>query len=322
MKRALLAAAGLLAFAAAAAAPWLAGNYGISFGINLLQFAVLATAWGMFSGPTRLVSLATVAFFGVGAYTVAVLGEALPWPAVLAVALGVSVALALAVGFATLRLSGVHFVIFTFGLAELVKQLVTWYEVNVTRSIGRYVFLEITQRGIYLQLLALFALVLAVGWLVGRSRLGFALRVSGADETVARHVGINTALAKQLLFAISAGFMGLAGAIVAPRWTYIDPAIAFNPTISFEVVIMALLGGAARLLGPLAGVVPLVILFEVLSARFPNTFSILLGVTFLVIVYFVPDGVVGLIDKLRRRGRTPPSAPAAPATSAAEAAAP
>ena len=75
------------------------------------------------------------------------------------------------------------------------------------------------------------------GWAIRRSRLGLALRVIGADETVARHVGIDTALAKQALFAISAGFIALTGAIVAPRWTYLDPAIAFSPTISFEVVI-------------------------------------------------------------------------------------
>ena len=64
---------------------------------------------------------------------------------------------------------------------------------------------------------------------------------------------------------------------------------------------MALLGGAARLFGPLAGVVPLVLLFEVLSARFPNTFSILLGVTFMAIVYFLPNGVTGWIERLARR---------------------
>lgn len=307
-----IALAGAVTIAVALALPWIVGDYGVSFGINLLQFGVMATAWGLFSGPTRLVSLATVAFFGVGAYTVAVLGEALPWPAVLVVALALGVALALVVGFATLRLSGAHFVIFTFGLAELAKQLVTWYEVNVTRTLGRYVFLDITQRDIYWQLVVLLVLVLGAGTLVRRSRLGLALRVIGADETVARHVGIDTTLAKQALFAISAGFITLTGAIVAPRWTYLDPAIAFSPTISFEVVIMALLGGATRLWGPLAGVVPIAILFEVLSARFPNTFSIVLGVTFLVIVYVLPDGVAGALERVRRRGRPSAAAGAAP----------
>src|SRR5262249_28360362 len=161
-----------------------------------------------------------------------------------------------------------YFVIFSFGLAELVRQLVTWYEVNVTRSIGRYVFVDVSQRQIYWELLALLVIVLAVGVWIQRSRLGLALRVIGDDEVVATHVGIDTTAAKVLLFALSAGFITLTGAVMAPRWTYIDPAIAFNATLSFQVVIMALLGGASRVFGPLAGVVPLVLLFEVLSARF------------------------------------------------------
>jgi branched-chain amino acid transport system permease protein len=296
-------ALGVLALLAAAAVPLLAGDYGVSFGINVLQYAVMATAWALFSGPTRYVSLATVAFFGVGAYTVAVVGEVLPWPLVLLLSLAIGVLLALVVGLSTLRLSGVYFVIFTFGLAELIRQVVTWYEVNITKSIGRYVFLDMTHGAIYWQLLALLVLALATGWFIGRSRLGLALRVIGEDETVAAHVGINTALAKQLLFAISGGFMALVGAIVSPRWTYIDPAIAFNQVVSFQVLIMALLGGATRLLGPLAGVIPLALLFEVLSASFPSHFSILLGLTFMLIVYFLPDGVIGLIERWWRSAR-------------------
>ncbi len=270
----------------------LEGEYFLSLGINMLQFGVLATAWALFSGPTRYISLATTAFFGIGAYTVAVLGEVLPWPVVLMVALLIGSVIALLVGLSTLRLSGVHFVIFSFGLASLVHQLVNWYEVNVTKSLGRYVFVEISQRQIYWQLLALLALVLLTGWLIRRSRLGLALRVIGEDETVARHLGINTTNAKLLLFVISAGFMTLAGAVMAPRWTYIDPAIAFNPNVSFQVLIMALLGGAAHLLGPLAGVIPLTLLFEFLSAKFPNHFSLLLGIAFLVIVYLLPNGLL------------------------------
>ena len=107
----------------------------------------------MFSGPTRYVSLATAAFFGVGAYTVAVLGEVLAWPLVLGIAAAIGGSMAAIVGLSTLRLSGVHFVIFTFGLAELVRQLVVWYEVNKTRVLGRYVFVDITQNDIYWQLL-------------------------------------------------------------------------------------------------------------------------------------------------------------------------
>jgi branched-chain amino acid transport system permease protein len=279
--------------------PFLGSSYHLAVAIGILSQLVLATAWALFSGTTRYVSLATVAFFGIGAYTVAVLGEVLPWPLVLVTAAFIGIAVATLVGLSTLRLSGVYFVIFSFGLAELIRQLVTWFEVNVSGSVGRYVFIDITQESIFWHLFALAALVFLVGWLIQRSRLGLALRVIGDDETVARHCGIDTTRAKLLLFAVSAAFMTLTGAIMAPRWTYLDPTIAFNPVLSFQVLIMALLGGAHRLWGPLLGVIPLTILFEVLGANFPNYFSILLGLVFMLIVYGVPNGIAGLVERTK-----------------------
>ena len=154
--------------------PQLVNAYYLALAISLLQYTVLATAWGLFSGPTRYVSLATTAFFGVGAYTVAVFGEVLPWPLVLLIAATLGAALAGVVGLSTLRLSGVYFVIFTFGLAELVRQLVVWFEVNKSRVLGRYIFVNVTQADIYWQLLVLAVAVFGLGWLIARSRLGFA----------------------------------------------------------------------------------------------------------------------------------------------------
>jgi branched-chain amino acid transport system permease protein len=295
--------AGCAGLAVLAWLPMYVDAYHLALAIGLLQFTVLATAWGLFSGPTRYVSLATTAFFGVGAYTVAVLGELLPWPPVLLIATAIGALLAVIVGLSTLRLSGLHFVIFTFGLAELIRQLVIWYEVNKTRVLGRYVFVDITQKDIYWQLLVLAVAVFVIGWLIARSRLGFALRIIGEDETVARHCGINVTVAKVTLFTISAVFMTLVGAIMAPRWTYIEPSIAFNATISFEVVIMALLGGAHRLWGPALGAIPLTLLFEFLAARFPTASTLIMGVIFLLIVYALPTGVVGLWDNFRRQWR-------------------
>jgi branched-chain amino acid transport system permease protein len=295
-RKVLAGAAGVAAIAALATVPLFASGYHLALGISLLYFTVLATAWALFSGPTHYISLATAAFFGIGAYTTAVLTDFLPWPLVLIAAAVVGLIVALIVGLSTLRLSGIYFVIFSFGLAELIRQIVTWYEVNIHGSVGRYIFADTTSEGIYWRLLALVVMVLGAGWLVRRSRLGLAVRVLGQDETVARHVGIDLTRAKLALFAISAVFMTVTGAVMAPRWTYIDPAIAFSPVVSFEVVIMALFGGAGTLWGPLLGAVPLVLLFEVLTANFPNYFSILLGGVFVFIVYALPNGVIGLLE--------------------------
>ncbi len=297
-------------FALLAFAPRLGNDYTTALLINLLLYGVLATAWGLFCGTTRYISLATVAFFGAGSYTVAVLGEQLAWPLVLLAAAAIGTVLALLVGLVTLRLSGTYFVIFTFGLTELLRQVVTWYESKVAGSIGRYVFVDAASSAfIYGQLLALFALVLLLGWWLSRSRLGFALRLIGEDELAARHCGIDATRTKLVAFTLTSVFMVLAGAIVAPRWTYIDPAIAFNPIVSFQVVIMALLGGAARFWGPVLGVVPLVLLFETLVKYFPNHFLIVLGVVFLLIVYALPRGVVGLVLERSRLARRDGDAP-------------
>ncbi|MFG6081191.1 branched-chain amino acid ABC transporter permease [Paracoccus litorisediminis] len=283
--------------AALALLPLFASPYGITLMIGMLGYVALAIGWALFSGPTRYVSLATVAFFGIGAYTCAVFSEVLAYPLLLLVAGLIGLGVALVVGLATLRLAGVYFVIFTFGLAELIRQLVTWYEVNITGTLGRYIFLPVTPEGIYWQLLALTAAAFAMSWAISRSRLGLALKVIGEDEVVASHSGIDIARVKLGLFALSAVIMTLVGAIQAPRWTYVEPSIAFNPTVSFLTLIMALLGGANRLMGPILGAVPLFLLFEWLSANFPNHYSIILGLIFITIVFVLPNGVLDFIEK-------------------------
>ena len=283
------------------ALPFYAGPYALTLMLGMMGYVVLATAWGLFSGSTGYVSLATVAFFGIGAYTVGVLSESLPYPAVLLIATAIGICLAVVVGLATLRLAGVYFVIFTFGLAELIRQMVTWYEVNVTGTLGRYIFLPVTAESIYWQLLALGIFTVLVSWLIARSRIGLALKVIGDDEVVAAHCGINITVLKLSLFALSAGIMTLVGAIQSPRWTYIEPSIVFNPTISFLTLIMALLGGQSRPLGPLLGAIPLFLVFEWLSANYPNHYPIILGLLFIAIVFLLPNGVLAAIESLARR---------------------
>lgn len=292
-------AGAVAAFAALAMLPFAVDSYVLSVLINMLSFTVLATAWTLFCGTTRYISLATAAFFGIGAYMVAALGEHMPFGATMVAVAVAGMAIALVVGLATLRLRGVYFTIFTFGLAELVRQVTIWWQTKYAGTVGLYVFLDVPPATIYWRLLGLVALVFAVGAWVMRSRLGLALRTIGADETVARHAGIDATRVKVVVFALSSVFMALTGAIMAPRWTYIDPTIAFNALISFEVLIMALLGGIGRLWGPALGVVPMLLVAEFLSTRFPNHFIIVLGLCFMAIVYFIPMGLAGLIDRLR-----------------------
>ena len=287
-------------FALAACLPFLGGAYLLTIGVTIAMYTVLATSWALFSGPTHYISLATAAFFGLGTYTTGLGFEVLDYWLLIPLAAFLGAALAAIVGLATLRLSGVYFVIFTLGLAELIRQLVTWWQ-NESGQKGLYVLTDLTETHIYWQLLVLAALVYLTGWLIGRSRLGFALRIIGDDEEVARHSGINTARAKVLLFMVSGAAAAATGAILAPRYIYIEPALAFTPMLSFQVVIMALLGGTGRLWGPVVGVIPFTFLWEAISASFPNQTTLLLGLCFLVIVFVLPKGFVGLLTTVRTR---------------------
>jgi branched-chain amino acid transport system permease protein len=201
-----------------------------------------------------------------------------------------------------------YFVIFTFGLATLVREIVTWYEASIEMKAGRYlysleVFTSDTTRDIYYQLLALCVVIVGLWLIRDRTRMGFAMKTLGADETVARQIGINTTALKIGTFVVSALVMTLAGAIMAPRSSYIDPTTAFNPTVSFLTVIMALLGGATSVWGPMLGVVPLVLIQDWISINVPNYFSIVLGLCFLGIVFFIPNGLLGLLQDWKRRWR-------------------
>jgi branched-chain amino acid transport system permease protein len=296
MRAALAVAALVVLVAALAAVPWLVSDYGLGFMINLMCYLVLTVAWALFSGTTRYVSLATAAFFGVGAYTVAMLVKTMPIYATFGIALVLGTLMALLVGLVTLRISGMFFVIFGFGLSELMRELLVWWEINRTHTMGRYVFVPFDTTLIYEHLLGLAVLVFLVGWLLRRSRLGVALLVIGDDETMARQAGINVPLAKVMIFVVSSVFMTVVGAVMAPRFGYLSPEFAFNPLISFTVVIMALLGGMQRLWGPVLGVIPLAVLSELLQVRFPFWYSVLLGLVFMVIVYFLPRGVTGLVE--------------------------
>ncbi|MDF0602854.1 branched-chain amino acid ABC transporter permease [Psychromarinibacter sp. C21-152] len=291
-----------LVLAVAACLPLTGSAYWLSLGISIAMYTVLTTSWALFSGPTHYISLATAAFFGVGSYTTGIGIEYLPYWALPPIAGVLGAVMAALVGLATLRLSGVYFVIFTLGLAELVRQVIIWFQ-NISGQKGIYVLTKITEAQIFWQLLGLAALVYAAGWAIGRSRLGFALRIIGDDEEVARHSGINTARAKVALFMVSGAAAAVVGAVLAPRFVYIEPSTAFTPMLSFQVVIMALLGGTGRLWGPLVGVIPFTFLWEAISASFPNQTTLLLGVSFLVIVYLLPRGFVGLIEGTRRRMR-------------------
>ncbi|MFX1342689.1 MAG: branched-chain amino acid ABC transporter permease [Promethearchaeota archaeon] len=265
---------------------------------TLLLWSTLAMSWYFFSGVTKYVSLGSAAFFGISLYLVAILGEIFPFPLVILFTGLFCFVIALGIGLVTLRLKGIYFAVFTFGLAELFHNLVQWYEITITGTRGRYLF-YLPAHLIYYSVLIVTIIVLVLIIFLARTRLGLALRLIGENEEAAAHLGVNVSLYKTLGFAISSMFMGLVAAAYAPRFLYIDPSIAFNPVYSLRPAIMAMLGGIAFIYGPIVGAFTLTLLNEYLRNIATEYFMILLGVIVIFIVLFMPNGIAGVIEKAR-----------------------
>ena len=283
-----------------AAAPFYAPAYMVILLTSILMYIIIAVSWTLFSGPTGYISLASAAFFGAGIYTSAILGKALPLPLVIVLGGLVSFCLALIVGALTLRLKGIYFVMFTFGLVELLLNFVLWWEVNITETTGRVVPSVANSTVFYIMLTILVVLLLTV-FFIRRSKYGLALQSIGQEEEAAAHTGVNVVMVKVITFGVSALFMGAAGAIMATRWTYIDPKIAFNPLISFMPVLMAIFGGIRPLYGPIIGAAIFTYLEEFLITRFPYYYMLIFGIIMVAAILYMPDGIVGLIQRIRKR---------------------
>lgn len=267
---------------------------------SILMYICLTVSWVIFCAPTRYMSLATATFFGVGMYTSGILGELLPFPLVVACAGLAGFLIGLVAGLICLRLKGFYFAIFTFGLNELVRHSVLWWEANVAGTVGRWVLI-LDSLTIYYYMLVIVLLTVLVAYFLKRSKFGLILYSIGESEEAAVHIGINVTRYRIIFFAISCFFMGLAGAVMTTKWAYIDPRIAFNPALNFTPVLMALFGGVGELFGPILGAALLTGISEVLLSRFPYYYMLLYGIIFIVVITFLPDGLVGLTRKWRKQ---------------------
>ena len=283
-----------------AASPLYATRYTVILLTSIFMYIILTVSWTMFSGPTGYVSLAPAAFFGAGVYTSALLGFVLPLPVVIIMGGLSSSCLALVVGALTLRLRGIYFVMFTFGLVGLLLHFVLWWEVNITGTTGRVVP-TLDNTLVYYLMLSILVIVILTATLIKRSRFGLALQSIGECEEAAAHTGVHVTALKMTAFAVSAFFMGAAGAVMATRWTYIDPRIAFNPILSFLPVLMAVFGGTGQIYGPVIGAAIFTYLEEFLITRFPYYYMLIFGIIMVVAILYLPEGLVGLTQKLWNR---------------------
>jgi branched-chain amino acid transport system permease protein len=288
-------------------------------GVAFLLAAISASAWNIVGGYAGQVSVGHAMFFGLGAYTPLLFYTLWGWPLLASIPFGIlfSVVLAVVIGLPTFRLSGHYFSMATIAVAELIRIFFgTWTLVGGAIGLqGPAVargWWDLTFRGdlpYYYVFLGVLALLLFVTYEVARRRFGFYLRAIRASERAARSLGVPVRLTKLKALALSAAFTSAAGSLYAAKTGFIDPDSGFGILVSVQMVIVAALGGAGTLFGPLVGALILVPLQTAANTWFGGGGSgltfILYGGIIVLIARFEPGGLhelwLRVVPLLRRR---------------------
>jgi ABC-type branched-subunit amino acid transport system ATPase component/ABC-type branched-subunit amino acid transport system permease subunit len=275
------------------------------------MFGVLAVSWNIISGYAGYVSLGHSAFLGVGAYTAAIIARHSGVNPLVLAPLGgvVAVVLAVLIGLVVLRTRGHAFVIITIALL-LSAQIVATNWVSLTNgSDGITLELPPWDRDIqnipfYLIMLGLLALTVVFSALIQRTKLGTGLVAIREDEGKAAAIGVNTTRYKVTAFAASAFFIGVAGGVYAYFLTFLNPVGSFSILPSVMIVLSALAGGRGTLYGPVVGAFIVAIGSEVATVKGGSSSRVLIfGLALMVIVLFLPDGLLPTLRNAYRRWR-------------------
>lgn len=297
MRRAFL--AGLLPVAAAVAVyPAFGTGYGVRALLQLFMWIALAGSWNLISGLTGYVSFGHVAFFGMGAYTAAILITKAGWPW-LAASLAGGVAacvLALVIGFPCLRLKGPYFAIAMLGLNEVLRALVSYFEGLTGGGFGLSLPTLQATVPIYYVMAAVAAGVTVLAHVIINSRFGLRLMTIREDEVAAEAMGIDTARYKLYAFLLSALAPGIVGGLAARDQGYIEPVSVFPLATTITMIVMVLFGGKGTVWGPVLGAVVLFVLQEIVWARFIYLHQLLFGAIIVAVVLLMPRGVLGILQ--------------------------
>ena len=286
--------------------PLVASGYGIRFMLQLFMWVALAQSWNLISGLTGYVSFGHVAFFGTGAYATAILvtTHGWPWPAAAVAGGGVAAALlALLIGYPCLRLKGPYFAISMLGLNEVMRVLVSYFEGLTGGGLGLSLPTLYASVAIYYAMGLAALAATGAAHLIITSRFGLRLMTIREDEVAAEAMGIDTARYKLYAFLLSAFVAGVVGGLFARDLGYIEPVAVFPLAFTITMIVMALFGGKGTVWGPVLGAAALFVFQELVWARFLYLHQILFGAIIILVVLFVPRGILGVLQQRYRLPR-------------------
>ena len=293
----------------------LPGDFYERMGAEVLLAAIGASAWNILGGFAGQISVGHAVFFGIGAYLPLLAYTKLLLPPLVGVPLAIVVSLAIAViiGLPTFRLHGHYFSMATIAVAELIRiSISNWdYVGAATGLMGPAVARTVADLSFrspipyYYLFLGVLAALLLLTWHLQRSRMGYYWRAIRAGERPARSLGVPVSRYKLYALLISAAFTSVAGSLYSLMVGFIDPESGFGILRSVEMIIIAALGGAGTLFGPLLGSVILIPLQTVTNSLFGGGGSgltyILYGGIIVVLARFEPGGLGYLLIRTTRR---------------------
>ncbi len=289
-----LAGAGLIA---ALVLPAVASGFWVRTLTLVFMAAILAQAWNFIGGYTGYVSFGNVAFFGIGAYVTAILMVQAKldfFPSLAAGGLFAALFAAI-IGPPLLRLKGHYFAVATLGVASAVQQIVAGWDSLTGGGVGLDLPLNSAANFfqlIYFLMLAVLVLSVAVTFVLSRHKLGYGWVAIRENEDAAKALGIDATLFKTAAFVLAALFTGLAGGIYAYYNTAIAPDTVFDIGYTVNPILICIIGGTGTVLGPIVGALIFQVLSTYLAFQFPGLQNSLLGLTMILVIIFMPGGVL------------------------------
>ena len=307
---------GLAVLAVFIAVPIL-GASGFTYRTLTAMFLLIVTAqgWNLIGGYTGYAAFGNVAFFGLGAYTTAILMDRFNVPFLVTLPLGglVAALYAVLVGLPVLRLRGHYFAIATLGVAEATREVVAWATPVTAGATGISLpFLkpiDYAQNVFYYMTMGLVLFGLALTWFFSRRKIGYSWAAIRADEDGAKMLGVNTTSSKVIAFALAALLTGLAGSVYAYYNSFIAPEEVFKIDRTLQAILASVLGGAGTLAGPVVGamIFQLVNTFLIFGKPFGidlGQFHVtLLGIFIVLVIIFTPRGLIDLIIRSAREAQ-------------------
>ncbi len=278
--------------------PLYSSRYILQILLTIILYVHLVIAWNIFSGFTGYLFLGVAAIYGIAGYSYAIISTRIPYLLAIPLVGIISFVVAYLLGIIFLRIRGPYFTIASYAMVLLFASLVLYYEQAVSYLSGRTVTI-VPISTIYNVLLVITIITLLAAFFLKNSRFGYGLSCIKGNEDLASIVGINTARYKSLTFSISAFFIGIAAAAIVPRGGYIDTTTVFAPIISFNVLVMGVIGGVGSLRGGMISAIFLSLFFELFATRQnPYPFFISLAVLLMLGIFFFPNGIEGIIGRV------------------------